>query len=148
MRSPIATIRLERGNVGWFDPLTNIHLTIRKPDAYVFEGMNTTNIRKGIQHKTIILMDGSLEPSINLNEGQTPSGPKVNVMQEVPAMEQPIAEPDALPVEIFEKYEAKEIAINEEVIAEIVEEVIEDEVEVKEEKKKPAKKTTKKKATK
>ena len=60
MRTVLALIRLTAGNVGWYDPLTNIHLTIQKPEAYVYEGMNTKNLRQGVQHKTITVIDGSL----------------------------------------------------------------------------------------
>ena len=33
MRAPIAKIRINAGNPGWYDPLTNIHLTITRPEA-------------------------------------------------------------------------------------------------------------------
>ena len=61
MRRPIARIKINAGNPGWYDPLTNIHLTISRPEAIVFEGANTTNIKKGVAYKLISVIDGDLE---------------------------------------------------------------------------------------
>lgn len=64
MRTVLAKVRLATGNVGWYDPLTNIHLTIQSPEAFVYEGQNTSNLKKGVMYKTITVIGGSLsEPS-------------------------------------------------------------------------------------
>ena len=61
MRKPIARIKINPGNPGWYDPLTNIHLTITRPEAIVFEGANTTNIKKGVDFKLVSVIDGCLD---------------------------------------------------------------------------------------
>lgn len=61
MRAPIAKLRISAGNPGWYDPLTNIHLTIARPEAYVYEGSNVTNIKMGVAYKLINVVEGSLE---------------------------------------------------------------------------------------
>lgn len=121
MRTVLAKVRLATGNVGWYDPLTNIHLTIQRPEAFVYEGQNTSNLKRGVMYKTITVVSGSLfEPSNTV----TPTKVKTVV-------EQPIPE---------KKEESIEKAI-EEPVKEKVEETIEEEV-VEE---KPKKKTTRKK---
>lgn len=61
MRKPIARLRIAVGNPGWYDSLTNIHLTITKPEALVYEGQNTSNIKLGVAHKLIYIVEGSLD---------------------------------------------------------------------------------------
>lgn len=56
----VATIKLARGRAGWFDELTNIHLTIAQPIADVYDVMNTDGILSGIKHGTITLLAGDL----------------------------------------------------------------------------------------
>lgn len=119
MRAPIARIRISAGNPGWYDPLTNTHLTITRPEALIYEGANTTNIKIGISHKLIYMVEGELD----YNEVQ--SNPVVSEEPVREVIEEPVVE-----------------EIKEEVPA------MEEEAEVVEEEKKPAKKTTKKKATK
>ena len=68
MRAPIAKIRINAGNPGWYDPLTNIHLTITRPEALVYEGSNTTNIKRSISHGLIHILEGSLEEQTDNTE--------------------------------------------------------------------------------
>lgn len=83
MRSVLAKIRLATGNVGWYDPLTNIHLTIQRPEALVYEGQNTSNLKQGVMYKTITVVDGSLtEPSNTV----TPT--KIKTIVEKPMVKQ------------------------------------------------------------
>ena len=56
----IAKIRLARGEVGFYDDLTGIHLTRAKPDRYIYENMNTKNIRRGIKFGRLELVSGTL----------------------------------------------------------------------------------------
>ena len=87
MRMPIARIRIAAGNPGWYDPLTNIHLTITRPEAFVYEGQNPTNIKTAIACKLVSLIEGSLDPTkreepIIVNEpvrGQKPKQKEVVV---------------------------------------------------------------------
>lgn len=124
MRAPIARIKISAGNPGWYDPLTNIHLTITRPDAIVYEGSNLSNIKVGVSHKLIYVVEGELEPK------------QVSIpVEEVKEVREVIEEPAKEKVEDV----VEEQPIKEEV------EVIE---EVKEEKKTAKKTSTRKKATK
>lgn len=129
MRAPIAKIRISAGNPGWYDPLTNIHLTITRPEAIVYEGQNVSNIKNAIVHKLVFVTAGDIDAATKVVPAVA-----VNEVREVinePVKEEKVVEP------------AEEIK-------EVVEEVKEEKVEeVVEEKKKPAKKaSTKKKTTK
>lgn len=109
MRTVLALVRLTAGNVGWYDPLTNIHLTIQKPEAYVFEGMNTKNLRQGVQHKTITVIDGSLfGPSQTVVPTKTVDPIPEPVKQEIKVEvdKKPIAEKEAKKEEVVEESEA------------------------------------------
>ena len=66
----IAVVKLAPGNIGWYDELTGIHLTIARPTANVYSGKNTTNLTKALRERVIGLVSGSLiegnqEPTIN-----------------------------------------------------------------------------------
>ena len=140
MRAPIAKIRISAGNPGWYDPLTNIHLTITRPDAFVYEGQNVTNIKTAVSFKLVHVIEGELEP---IKESPIITTDKVEeevgeVITEVEETED--KEESQVPVE----EEAKEEIIEEESVEK--EEVVEEVVEKKATKKTTAKKTAKKKA--
>lgn len=140
MRAPIAKIRISAGNPGWYDPLTNIHLTITRPDAFVYEGQNVTNIKTAVSFKLVHVIEGELEP---IKESPIITTDKVEeevgeVITEVEETED--KEESQVPVE----EEAKEEIIEEESVEK--EEVVEEVVEKKAAKKTTAKKTAKKKA--
>lgn len=132
MRAPIAKIRISAGNPGWYDPLTNIHLTITRPDAFVYEGQNVTNIKTAVSFKLVHVVEGELEP---IKESPITATEKVEEKKEVREViakveEIEIKEEPQVPVEEIEKEE----------------EVVEEVVEKKAAKKTTAKKTAKKKA--
>lgn len=136
MRAPIAKIRISAGNPGWYDPLTNIHLTITRPDAFVYEGQNVTNIKTAVSFKLVHVIEGELEP---IKESPIITTDKVE--EEVGEV---ITE-----VEETEDKEESQIPAEEEVKEEIIEEESvekEEVVEKKAAKKTTAKKTAKKKA--
>lgn len=139
MKTVKAKVRLATGNVGWYDPLTNIHLTIQRPEGIVYEGMNTSNLKKGVMYKTITVTDGSLsEPS----ETVIPTN-FTEVAKKAKSVEKEIINET--------KEEVKEIVVEEtkelEEVAEETEKVeaIEEDVVEKVEEEKPKKKTSKKK---
>ena len=141
MRAPIAKIRISAGNPGWYDPLTNIHLTITRPDAFVYEGQNVTNIKTAVSFKLVHVIEGELEP---IKESPIITTDKVEeevgeVITEVEETED--KEESQVPAE----EEVKEEIIEEESV-EKVEEVVEEVVEKKAAKKTTSKKTAKKKA--
>lgn len=132
MRAPIAKIRIAAGNPGWYDPLTNIHLTITRPDAFVYEGQNVTNIKTAVSFKLVHVVEGELEP---IKESPITATEKVEEKKEVREViakveEIEVKEEPQVPVEEIEKEE----------------EVVEEVVEKKAAKKTTAKKTAKKKA--
>lgn len=133
MRAPIAKLRIAAGNPGWYDPLTNIHLTITRPEAFVYEGSNTTNIKKGVAHRLIYVVEGSLATEEVV----------VEQPQETVAVKEEVREV-APQVEIKTEEVATEEIVQVEETVEAVEEVAE---EVVEEKPKAKKTTTRKKAT-
>lgn len=122
MRAPIAKIRISAGNPGWYDPLTNIHLTITRPEAFVYEGQNVTNIKNAVAFKLVSVIEGELEAKL------------------VEAETAPVVKEEVKVEEVIE--EVREV-VTEEPVEQKVEEVVE---KVKEEK--PAKKTTRKTAKK
>lgn len=146
MRAPIAKIRISAGNPGWYDPLTNIHLTITRPDAFVYEGQNVTNIKTAVSFKLVHVIEGDLEP---IKESPIITTEKVEeevgeVITEVEETED--KEESQIPAE----EEVKEEIIEEESVEKVEEiekeEVVEEVVEKKAAKKTTAKKTAKKKA--
>lgn len=131
MRAPIAKIRINAGNPGWYDPLTNIHLTITRPEAIVYEGSNITNIKKGVSFGLVHVIEGFLE--------ETKATVQIAKEKDVKVREV------APQVEIkTEEIVADEITLTEEEVQEVIEEV----TEVVEEKPKAKKTTTKKKVVK
>lgn len=54
-------IQLAPGNIGWYDEVTGIHLTIARNTAIVKPGMNTTNIRRAIKDRKVQVLVGNLE---------------------------------------------------------------------------------------
>lgn len=70
MSNIIAVIRLARGEVGYYDELTNIHLTIANNTHNVLAGMNTTNLQKGVRSGRLNLVTGSLVPATKLKDGK------------------------------------------------------------------------------
>ena len=127
MRAPIAKIRISAGNPGWYDPLTNIHLTITRPDAFVYEGQNVTNIKTAVSFKLVHVIEGELEP----------------------IKESPVTTTEKVEEEVREVItEAEEVEVKEEpqVPVEEIEKEEEEIVEKKAAKKTAAKKTAKKKA--
>ena len=60
MANKIATVRLSPGQVGYYDDLSRIHLTIGRPEGYVFAGMNCSQLRRSVKAGTITVVEGSL----------------------------------------------------------------------------------------
>lgn len=144
MRLAIAKVRIAAGNPGWYDPLTNIHLTITKPEAFVYESDNVTNIKTAVKYKLVHVVEGELEPirvTVPAPEEKVDTTPieSEEVRDVVP--EEPKVE-DKVEEKVEEKEEVK--AEEEIEVAALVEEVSEPVVEEK----KTAKKTAAKKATK
>ena len=145
MRKPIAKIRIAAGNPGWYDSLTNIHLTIARPTAFVYEGQNVTNVKNAIRHRIVSLIEGDLEP-ISSEIKETPEVEEVRDVIETPVVKeqqqpkkQKVVKKEVVKEEVVKQEEQPK---QQEVKAEEVvkEEVVEEQQEEK--------KTTRKKAAK
>ena len=102
----IGIIRLAKGQVGYYDEKTNIHLTLSNPVAQVYDIMNTENLKKSIRYKTIELVSGSLDISHNKKEeekiieeqikkaikaSEKPKKEKIEEPKEETTVEEPVA---------------------------------------------------------
>lgn len=140
MRAPIAKIRINAGNPGWYDSLTNIHLTITRPEALVYEGSNTTNIKRAVSFGLVHVTEGSLDEEVKIETIAVKKEVVREVAPQVEVKTEEVVTEEVKPVEVQE-----EKAQAEEVQAEETQEVAKEEVV---EEKPKAKKTTKKKSTK
>lgn len=64
----IAVVRLSRGEVGYYDELSRIHLTISSPQRDILAGTNCTKLRKSVKSGRLKLLSGSLgeDPQLDL----------------------------------------------------------------------------------
>lgn len=97
----IATVRLVRGNVAFFDTRTKIHLTISNPIATVYDNMDATRIRRAVKKGILSLVSGSLVP-------QSESEAAEQARQEAVSAQEPVNAP-APAVEPEQPAEAPEI---------------------------------------
>ena len=65
MTRAIAKIKLAPGNAGWFDPLTNIYLTLSKKECFVYNDQDVSNIRKAIKQNKLVLKEGRLPSPVS-----------------------------------------------------------------------------------
>ena len=56
----IATIHLAPGRVGFYDPLSRIHLTLSHPETYVYSGTNCASLRRNVKSGVIRILEGTL----------------------------------------------------------------------------------------
>ena len=159
MRKPIAKIRIAAGNPGWYDSLTNIHLTIARPTAFVYEGQNVTNVKNAIRHRIVSLIEGDLEP-ISSEIKETPEVEEVRDVIETPVVKeqqqpkkQKVVKEETVKEEVVkqeeqpkqEEVKEQEVKVEEQQQEVKAEEVVKEEVV---EEQQEEKKTTRKKAAK
>lgn len=147
MRKPIAKIRIAAGNPGWYDSLTNIHLTIARPTAFVYEGQNVTNVKNAIRHRIVSLIEGDLEP-ISSKIKETPEVEEVRDVIETPVVKEEQQQPKQQKVvkeETVKEEQPKQEEVKEQQQEVKAEEVVKEEVV---EEQQEEKKTTRKKAAK
>lgn len=151
MRKPIAKIRIAAGNPGWYDSLTNIHLTIARPTAFVYEGQNVTNVKNAIRHRIVSLIEGDLEP-ISSEIKETPEVEEVRDVIETPVVKeqqqpkkQKVVKKETVKEEVVKQEEQpKQEEVKEQQQEVKAEEVVKEEVVEEQQEKK----TTRKKAAK
>ena len=122
MKEKIAEIKLSPGQVGFYDELTNIHLTIASPFGQVYRGMNTSRIKASVASKKLILLSGTLSlDEIIANEMKSAEAVEAPVAVEAKETEESIA------VEVIKETVAVEV-IKETVAVEVIKETVADEV--------------------
>lgn len=114
MNDIIATIKLALGEVGFYDPLSGIHLSIGNPVAYVRAGVNTSQLQSSIRSGRLVLVEGSLgnpppepisfAPRIAAEPREIPGEEKVAPVEETrPVPEVTEAEKEAIRAAMEEK---------------------------------------------
>ena len=56
MKNPIGKVILSKNRIGWTDNLNGIVLTIRKPEALIYEGQNLTLINQACKEGKIMFI--------------------------------------------------------------------------------------------
>lgn len=116
MKRAIAKIKLAPGNAGWFDPLTNIYLTLSKKECFVYNDQDVSNIRKAIKQNKLVLKEGRLPSPVFEEKKETvKKSIKKQIAQEVVKVEK---DEVIKQVEVIEKKEIKPF-IKEETIEEV-----------------------------
>ena len=116
MKRAIAKIKLAPGNAGWFDPLTNIYLTLSKKECFVYNDQDVSNIRKAIKQNKLVLKEGRLPSPVSEEKKETvKKSIKKQIAQEVVKVEK---DEVIKQVEVIEEKEIKPL-IEEETIEEV-----------------------------
>ena len=116
MKRAIAKIKLAPGNAGWFDPLTNIYLTLSKKECFVYNDQDVSNIRKAIKQNKLVLKEGRLPSPVSEEKKETvKKSIKKQITQEVVKVKK---DEVIKQVEVIEKKEIKPF-IKEETIEEV-----------------------------
>lgn len=119
MKRAIAKIKLAPGNAGWFDPLTNIYLTLSKKECFVYNDQDVSNIRKAIKQNKLVLKEGRLPSPVSEEKKETvKKSIKKQIAQEVVKVEKVEKDEVIKQVEVIEKKEIKPF-IKEETIEEV-----------------------------
>lgn len=147
MNDIIATIKLALGEVGFYDPLSGIHLSIGNPVAYVRAGVNTSQLQSSVRSGRLILAEGSLG---NPPPEPISFAPRIAAEpREIPGEEKvaPVEETRSVPEVTEQEKEAIRAAMEEKTTEESVEEETAEEETVEENSNEPEteKKSKKKK---
>lgn len=127
MRIKIAELRLAPGQVGFYDELTNIHLTLTRPFASVYQGMNTSRLQQSVNSGRLILVSGSLRPAPVKASEEVAVEPVVAKAKTAPAkkeetlVEEPAVEVKAAEVKVEETAEVavETLAVEAETVEEV-----------------------------
>ena len=116
MKRAIAKIKLAPGNAGWFDPLTNIYLTLSKKECFVYNDQDVSNIRKAIKQNKLVLKEGRLPSPVFEEKKETvKKSIKKQIVQEIVKVEK---DEVIKQVEVIEEKEIKPF-VKEETIEEV-----------------------------
>lgn len=64
----LAKITLAPGQIGYHDPVSNVHLTLANPTAVVPMSANTTALKEAVRAGTIMLLFGTLSATLDHKE--------------------------------------------------------------------------------
>ena len=116
MKRAIAKIKLAPGNAGWFDPLTNIYLTLSKKECFVYNDQDISNIRKAVKENKLVLKEGKLPSPVSEEKKETvKKSIKKQIVQEIVKVEK---DEVIKQVEVIEEKEIKPL-VKEETIEEV-----------------------------
>lgn len=74
MKKIIAVVKLSRNKIGYYDPLTRIHLTIADPTAEVTSDLNVSNLKEALKYGVIQVTKGDLDGETDILEGEIKDG--------------------------------------------------------------------------
>jgi len=89
MAEIIGTVKLGDGRAAFFDPSTNIYLTMQNPVAHVTSDMKTARLKNGVRAKTISLISGTLD----VGSSSRPLFQQVKEILPAPKIEEKLPEP-------------------------------------------------------
>ena len=116
MKRAIAKIKLAPGNAGWFDPLTNIYLTLSKKECFVYNDQDVSNIRKAIKQNKLVLKEGRLPSPVSEEKKETV---KKSIKKQIAQEKVKVKKDEVIKqVEVIEEKEIKPL-IKEETIEEV-----------------------------
>ena len=119
----IAIIKLAKGRVGYYDPLSRIHLTLGNPVKAVTKFMNTTNLITAARDKSIELVEGTLiVPSTINNTKSEPEANKIKIEKNIEHIEDLTAVNEDSSIEDIDKNEQVQDKIKIEETKEILKE--------------------------
>lgn len=123
-KNVIARIKLNLGQVGYFDDLTQIYLTRQNPYADVIAGMNCTTLVNAVKAGKICVVEGSIHQNSIVKKlfklPQTVVSAPVEVQQEAPV--KAVEEVATVKETVVDEPVAKEAPAVEEAIAPVAEE--------------------------
>lgn len=141
MAQVIGIVKLAPGEVGFYDEISKIHLTMSRPKANVYDYMNTAKLVRAVRGKVLMLVAGSLNATRSINEEQpVVKEVKARMAAQVATEAKVKEEPQAILTEVVEP-EAEQPLVEEAPVEEVTETVQEEVVEIEQ----PKKRSTRKK---
>lgn len=97
----IAIVKLGVGRAGFYDELTNIHLTLSQPTAKLYAHQNLKNIKRALKSGALTIIQGSITEPVPVTQTEPKPEPKQELKPE------PI--PEVKPIETVQSEPVVEI---------------------------------------
>lgn len=97
LENVIATLKLAPGEIGYFDEVSNTHLTQKNPIKQVVAGTNCSVLRRSVKCGRLILLIGSLGKPRTLKEILYCGKKGVTIKPAIPTIARPITTIDVTP---------------------------------------------------